>query len=71
MSSSSVPELSYFCPRCGDNFRFSSVPELRAHLVSRHTYETLLVLSQVTSHLNSVPVDVCVLADSNFRLVSG
>uniref|UniRef100_A0A1A8QS24 Uncharacterized protein n=1 Tax=Nothobranchius pienaari TaxID=704102 RepID=A0A1A8QS24_9TELE len=44
MSSSS--ELPYFCPRCGDKFRFSCVPELRAHLVSRHTYETLLVLSQ-------------------------
>ncbi|XP_031734922.1 F-box only protein 41-like [Anarrhichthys ocellatus] len=45
-SSSSSSELPYFCPRCGDGFRFSSVPELRAHLVSRHTYETLLVLSQ-------------------------
>ncbi|XP_060887603.1 F-box only protein 41-like [Labrus mixtus] len=45
-SSSSSSELPYFCPRCGDEFRFSSVPELRAHLVSRHTYETLLVLSQ-------------------------
>ncbi|XP_054457899.1 F-box only protein 41-like [Anoplopoma fimbria] len=44
--SSSFSELPYFCPRCGDEFRFSSVPELRAHLVSRHTYETLLVLSQ-------------------------
>uniref|UniRef100_A0A8C6M540 F-box protein 41 n=1 Tax=Nothobranchius furzeri TaxID=105023 RepID=A0A8C6M540_NOTFU len=44
MSSSS--ELPYFCPRCGDKFRFSCVPELRAHLVSQHTYETLLVLSQ-------------------------
>ncbi|XP_038126828.1 F-box only protein 41-like isoform X1 [Cyprinodon tularosa] len=46
MSSSSSSELPYFCPRCGDQYRFSSVPELRAHLVSRHTYETLLVLSQ-------------------------
>ena len=46
-SSSSSSELPYFCPRCGDEFRFSSVPELRAHLVSQHTYETLLVLSQV------------------------
>ncbi|XP_062301174.1 F-box only protein 41, partial [Scomber scombrus] len=45
-SSSSSAELPYFCPRCGDECRFSSVPELRAHLVSRHTYETLLVLSQ-------------------------
>ncbi|XP_035506468.2 F-box only protein 41-like [Scophthalmus maximus] len=45
-SPSSSSELPYFCPRCGDEFRFSSVPELRAHLVSRHTYETLLVLSQ-------------------------
>lgn len=45
-SSPSSSELPYFCPRCGDGFRFSSVPELRAHLVSRHTYETLLVLSQ-------------------------
>ncbi|KAK2899477.1 F-box only protein 41-like [Channa argus] len=45
-SSSSTSELPYFCPRCGDEFRFSSVPELRAHLVARHTYETLLVLSQ-------------------------
>ncbi|XP_041842103.1 F-box only protein 41-like [Melanotaenia boesemani] len=45
-SSSSSSELPYFCPRCGDALRFSSVPELRAHLVSRHTYETLLVLSQ-------------------------
>uniref|UniRef100_A0A4W6DGX6 Uncharacterized protein n=1 Tax=Lates calcarifer TaxID=8187 RepID=A0A4W6DGX6_LATCA len=45
-SSSSSSEMPYFCPRCGDKFRFSSVPELRAHLVSRHTYETLLVLSQ-------------------------
>ncbi|KAM7366694.1 hypothetical protein PAMP_016109 [Pampus punctatissimus] len=45
-SSSFCSELPYFCPRCGDEFRFSSVPELRAHLVSRHTYETLLVLSQ-------------------------
>ncbi|XP_041635013.1 F-box only protein 41-like [Cheilinus undulatus] len=45
-SASSSLELPYFCPRCGDEFRFSSVPELRAHLVSRHTYETLLVLSQ-------------------------
>ncbi|XP_049923385.1 F-box only protein 41-like [Epinephelus moara] len=45
-SSSSSSELPYFCPRCGDEFRFSSVPELRAHLVSQHTYETLLVLSQ-------------------------
>ncbi|KAL4008059.1 hypothetical protein ACER0C_001911 [Sarotherodon galilaeus] len=45
-SSSSSSELPYFCPRCGDGFRFSSVTELRAHLVSRHTYETLLVLSQ-------------------------
>ncbi|XP_041821698.1 F-box only protein 41-like [Chelmon rostratus] len=44
--SSSSSELPYFCPRCGDEFRFSSVPELRSHLVSRHTYETLLVLSQ-------------------------
>ncbi|KAM3857460.1 F-box only protein 41-like [Diretmus argenteus] len=45
-SSSSSSELPYFCPCCGDELRFSSVPELRAHLVSRHTYETLLVLSQ-------------------------
>ncbi|XP_034713162.1 F-box only protein 41-like [Etheostoma cragini] len=48
-SSSSSPsslELPYFCPRCGDQLRFSSVPELRVHLVSRHTYETLLLLSQ-------------------------
>ncbi|KAM4714022.1 F-box only protein 41 isoform 2-T4 [Anableps anableps] len=45
-SSSSSSALPYFCPRCGDQCRFSSVPELRAHLVSRHTYETLLVLSQ-------------------------
>uniref|UniRef100_A0A3Q0SWX3 F-box protein 41 n=1 Tax=Amphilophus citrinellus TaxID=61819 RepID=A0A3Q0SWX3_AMPCI len=44
----SSSELPYFCPRCGDGFRFSTVPELRAHLVSRHTYETLLVLSQWT-----------------------
>uniref|UniRef100_A0A1A7WPP8 Uncharacterized protein n=1 Tax=Iconisemion striatum TaxID=60296 RepID=A0A1A7WPP8_9TELE len=44
--SSSSSDLPYFCPRCGDEFRFSCVPELRAHLVSRHTYETLLVLSQ-------------------------
>ncbi|RVE60909.1 hypothetical protein OJAV_G00185350 [Oryzias javanicus] len=43
MSSSEMP---YFCPRCGDRCRFPSVPELRAHLVSRHTYETLLLLSQ-------------------------
>uniref|UniRef100_A0A096MDZ5 Uncharacterized protein n=1 Tax=Poecilia formosa TaxID=48698 RepID=A0A096MDZ5_POEFO len=43
--SSSSP-LPYFCPRCGDRSRFPSVAELRAHLVSRHTYETLLVLSQ-------------------------
>ncbi|XP_076019065.1 F-box only protein 41-like [Genypterus blacodes] len=41
-----LTELPYFCPRCGDKFRFSSVPDLRAHLVSRHTYETLLVLSK-------------------------
>uniref|UniRef100_UPI0037E81B1E F-box only protein 41-like n=1 Tax=Semicossyphus pulcher TaxID=241346 RepID=UPI0037E81B1E len=45
-TSSSSSELPYFCPRCDDKFRFSSVPELRAHLVSQHTYETLLVLSQ-------------------------
>ncbi|KAM8898570.1 LOW QUALITY PROTEIN: F-box only protein 41-like [Spinachia spinachia] len=45
-SSSSSSEPPYFCPRCGNEFRFSSVPELRAHLVSRHTYETLLLLSQ-------------------------
>uniref|UniRef100_A0A3Q1G4U5 F-box protein 41 n=1 Tax=Acanthochromis polyacanthus TaxID=80966 RepID=A0A3Q1G4U5_9TELE len=37
---------SYFCPRCGDQRLFSSIPELRSHLVSRHTYETLLLLSQ-------------------------
>uniref|UniRef100_H2LA90 Uncharacterized protein n=1 Tax=Oryzias latipes TaxID=8090 RepID=H2LA90_ORYLA len=49
MSSSS--EMPYFCPRCGDRSRFSSVPELRAHLVSRHTYETLLLLSQPSSAL--------------------
>uniref|UniRef100_A0A3P9DRP9 F-box protein 41 n=1 Tax=Maylandia zebra TaxID=106582 RepID=A0A3P9DRP9_9CICH len=52
-SSSSSMELPYFCPRCGDGFRFSSVAELRAHLVSRHTYETLLVLSQVTNSRTS------------------
>uniref|UniRef100_A0A3P8TKM5 F-box protein 41 n=1 Tax=Amphiprion percula TaxID=161767 RepID=A0A3P8TKM5_AMPPE len=40
---------SYFCPRCGDQHLFSSIPELRSHLVSRHTYETLLLLSQVPS----------------------
>ncbi|XP_078100505.1 F-box only protein 41-like [Sander vitreus] len=45
-SSSSSLALPYFCPRCGDHVRFSSVPELRVHLVSRHTYETLLLLSQ-------------------------
>nr|XP_019950993.1 PREDICTED: F-box only protein 41-like [Paralichthys olivaceus] len=45
-SSSTSSELPYFCPRCGDKFRFLSVPELRAHLVSQHTYETLLLLSQ-------------------------
>ncbi|XP_017165853.1 F-box only protein 41-like [Poecilia reticulata] len=45
-SSSSSSPLPYFCPRCGDRSRFPSVAELRAHLVSRHTYETLLVLSQ-------------------------
>ncbi|XP_043954350.1 F-box only protein 41-like isoform X3 [Gambusia affinis] len=45
-SSSSSSPLPYFCPRCGDRNRFPSVVELRAHLVSRHTYETLLVLSQ-------------------------
>uniref|UniRef100_A0A672F3W5 Si:ch73-290k24.5 n=1 Tax=Salarias fasciatus TaxID=181472 RepID=A0A672F3W5_SALFA len=43
-SSSLAPPL--FCPRCGDVLRFSSVPELRAHLVSRHSYDTLLLLSQ-------------------------
>ncbi|XP_029382744.1 F-box only protein 41-like [Echeneis naucrates] len=42
----SSPELPYFCPRCGDKFRFPSVPQLQTHLVSQHTYETLLVLSQ-------------------------
>uniref|UniRef100_A0A665U3F2 Si:ch73-290k24.5 n=1 Tax=Echeneis naucrates TaxID=173247 RepID=A0A665U3F2_ECHNA len=45
----SSPELPYFCPRCGDKFRFPSVPQLQTHLVSQHTYETLLVLSQVVS----------------------
>ncbi|XP_058480564.1 F-box only protein 41-like [Solea solea] len=45
-SSPSSSELPYFCPRCGDKLRFPSVPDLRAHLVSRHTYETLLLLSQ-------------------------
>ncbi|KAM6949147.1 F-box only protein 41-like [Aplochiton taeniatus] len=39
-------DLPYFCPRCGDRARFATVPELRSHLVSRHTYDTLLVLSQ-------------------------
>ncbi|KAJ4918557.1 hypothetical protein JOQ06_000117, partial [Pogonophryne albipinna] len=39
-------QISVSCP---DGFRFSSVPELRVHLVSRHTYETLLVLSQKQS----------------------
>ncbi|XP_034146520.1 F-box only protein 41 isoform X2 [Esox lucius] len=39
-------DLPYFCPRCGDDKRFGDVPALRSHLVSRHTYETLLVLSQ-------------------------
>lgn len=34
------------CPRCGDAFKFSSVSELRVHLITRHTYETLLLLSQ-------------------------
>ncbi|XP_034063835.1 F-box only protein 41-like isoform X2 [Gymnodraco acuticeps] len=56
-SSSSCPSsssLPYFCPRCGDGFRFSSVPELRVHLVSRHTYETLLVLSQGRVRSSSV-----------------
>uniref|UniRef100_A0A672ZB62 Si:ch73-290k24.5 n=1 Tax=Sphaeramia orbicularis TaxID=375764 RepID=A0A672ZB62_9TELE len=47
--------LPYFCPRCGDDFRFSSVPELRAHLVSRHTYETLLVLSSRPGALLPLP----------------
>ncbi|XP_053717222.1 F-box only protein 41-like [Synchiropus splendidus] len=46
ISSPACLEMPYFCPRCGDQFRFSSVPELRAHLVSQHTYETLLMLSQ-------------------------
>ncbi|KAJ8008586.1 hypothetical protein DPEC_G00106430 [Dallia pectoralis] len=39
-------DLPYFCPRCGDDRRFGTVPALRSHLVSQHTYETLLVLSQ-------------------------
>ncbi|XP_035986090.1 F-box only protein 41-like [Fundulus heteroclitus] len=52
MSSS---ELPYFCPRCGDQHRFASVPELRAHLVSRHTYETLLLLSQARVRSSGPP----------------
>ncbi|KAK7910125.1 hypothetical protein WMY93_014809 [Mugilogobius chulae] len=34
------------CPRCGDAFKFSTISELRVHLITRHTYETLLLLSQ-------------------------
>ncbi|XP_047442039.1 F-box only protein 41-like [Mugil cephalus] len=56
MSSSS--DLPYFCPRCGDGFQFSSVPELQAHLVSRHTYETLLVLSKARVRSSSPPAPV-------------
>ncbi|XP_071190325.1 F-box only protein 41-like isoform X1 [Salvelinus alpinus] len=46
-------DLPYFCPRCGDDKRFDSVPALRSHLVSRHTYETLLVLSQARARSSS------------------
>uniref|UniRef100_A0A673WH27 F-box protein 41 n=1 Tax=Salmo trutta TaxID=8032 RepID=A0A673WH27_SALTR len=46
-------DLPYFCPRCGDDERFDSVPALRSHLVSRHTYETLLVLSQARARSSS------------------
>ncbi|KAM9426534.1 F-box only protein 41 [Pholidichthys leucotaenia] len=45
-SSFSCSAAPLFCPRCGDRAKFNSVPDLRAHLVSRHTYETLLMLSQ-------------------------
>ncbi|KAJ0055530.1 hypothetical protein NL108_005389 [Boleophthalmus pectinirostris] len=34
------------CPRCGDAFKFSTISELRVHLITQHTYETLLLLSQ-------------------------
>uniref|UniRef100_A0AAV2KMD3 FBX41/ZN365 C2H2-type zinc finger domain-containing protein n=1 Tax=Knipowitschia caucasica TaxID=637954 RepID=A0AAV2KMD3_KNICA len=34
------------CPRCGDAFKFSTIADLRVHLITRHTYETLLLLSQ-------------------------
>lgn len=34
------------CPRCRDAFRFSSTSELRLHLITNHSYETLLLLSQ-------------------------
>ena len=45
-------DLPYFCPRC-DHARFPSVLELRAHLVSCHTYETLLVLSRTRARTSS------------------
>ncbi|KAJ0006612.1 hypothetical protein NQD34_013885 [Periophthalmus magnuspinnatus] len=34
------------CPRCGDTFKFNTIAELRVHLITQHTYETLLLLSQ-------------------------
>uniref|UniRef100_A0A665U2Y2 Si:ch73-290k24.5 n=1 Tax=Echeneis naucrates TaxID=173247 RepID=A0A665U2Y2_ECHNA len=60
----SSPELPYFCPRCGDKFRFPSVPQLQTHLVSQHTYETLLVLSQTDG---GRPLSVVVIFQARVR----
>ncbi|XP_056156762.1 F-box only protein 41-like [Lampris incognitus] len=45
-SSFSSCSLPYFCPGCGKDQRFSSIQQLRTHLVSQHTYQTLMLLSQ-------------------------
>ncbi|XP_028298277.1 F-box only protein 41-like [Gouania willdenowi] len=48
-SSSSSSSSPWFCPRCGEGCRFWSVPDLRAHLVSLHSLDSLLLLSQARS----------------------
>ncbi|KAL0970548.1 hypothetical protein UPYG_G00243620 [Umbra pygmaea] len=63
----SLCDLPYFCPRCGNDQRFSNVPALRSHLVSRHTYETLLVLSHARARSSSPGTLVPLLAHAAAR----
>lgn len=43
--------MCYICPCCGVDFSFSSLPDLRPHLISQHTNKTLLMLSLVVESI--------------------